>query len=67
MTAQTSTYAEILRAFQTRLGELEREGTDLDELAAKLDEGFALLESLKTKLTETEARIEEVIRVRHGE
>jgi|GEM_PF-4749381 len=60
-------YADLLRAFQSRLGDLEREGTDLDELATKLDEGFALLERLKAKLSATEARIDAIVRVRHGE
>jgi exodeoxyribonuclease VII small subunit len=67
MTDSNPTYTELLRAFEERLSALEREGTDLDGLATKLDEGFALLERLKAKLTDTEARIEEVLRVRAGD
>ena len=67
MTEADISYTELLKAFQSRLTDLEREGTDLDELATKLDEGFVLLERLKAKLTETEARVENVLRVRNGE
>ena len=67
MTEADISYTDLLKAFQSRLSDLEREGTDLDELATKLDEGFVLLERLKAKLTETEARVENVLRVRNGE
>jgi exonuclease VII small subunit len=67
MEAENISYAQLVVAFQARLADLEREGTDLDELATKLDEGFVLLERLKAKLTETEARVENILRIRHGE
>ncbi|MCA2958607.1 MAG: hypothetical protein IOD12_00045 [Silvanigrellales bacterium] len=66
MTQQDISYAELLKAFQSRLADLEREGTDLDELATRLDEGFALLERLKAKLVETETRVENILHIRHG-
>lgn len=66
MTQEDMSYADLLKAFQATLADLEREGTDLDELATKLDEGFALLERLKTKLTDTETRVESILRIRHG-
>lgn len=65
-TAKTATYKELQDELQRILSSLEQDGTSLDEIAELLKAGFSTVDSLKARLTESEAQIENIISLRHN-
>lgn len=65
-TAKILTYKELQGDLQRILTALEQDGTSLDEIAELLKSGFERIDELRTRLTESEAQIENIISLRHN-
>ena len=65
-TLKTLTYKELQGDLQRILSALEHDGTSLDEIAQLLKSGFETIDQLRTRLTDSEAQIENIISLRHN-
>ena len=61
------TYSALSQSLLDTLRSLEDPDLELDTLARQLEQGYILLEKLKSKLTETECQVDKVIRLHQGE
>jgi exodeoxyribonuclease VII small subunit len=61
-----SSYSALSQSLLNTLRSLEDPDLELDTLAEQMEQGYALLEKLKAKLTETECQVEKVIRLHQG-
>lgn len=65
-TSLPASYNQLYQELHSLLAGLERDSVGVDDLSRKLDEAYLLLESLKSRLTETEFKVEEIINSRSG-
>jgi exodeoxyribonuclease VII small subunit len=64
--AKALTYKELQGELQNILAAIEQDGTSLDDIARLLKAGFETVDTLKGRLTEAEAQIENIISLRHN-
>ena len=62
----SKSYQTLLSDLNLLLTSIENDDANVDEISARLDMAYKLLEKLKAKLTSAEARVEEVINARMG-
>lgn len=65
-TSKSLSYKELQSELTRILATLEQDGTSLDEISALLKSGFETVDSLRARLTESEAQIENIISLRHN-
>lgn len=63
---KTATFKDLQGELQSILGALEKESTSIDDIAHLLRSGFEIVDSLRGRLTEAEAQIENIISLRHN-
>ncbi|MBM3383283.1 MAG: exodeoxyribonuclease VII small subunit [Betaproteobacteria bacterium] len=64
--SKTLSYKELQSELQSILHALEQDGTSLDDIGQLLKSGFETVDTLKGRLTEAEAQIENIISLRHN-
>jgi exodeoxyribonuclease VII small subunit len=63
---KSATYKDLQNELQRILSSLEQETASLDDVAVLLKSGFETIDALKSRLTEAEAQIENIISLRHN-
>lgn len=63
---KNATYKDLQTDLQRILSSLEHDSTSLDDIAALLKSGFAAIDALRARLSESEAQIENIISLRHN-
>jgi exodeoxyribonuclease VII small subunit len=61
----TESYDALLAEANKILNSMERDSLSMDDLSLKMKEAYSIIDTLKTKLYETEAQVNEILNTRN--